>query len=114
MRIAILQKVPFELIGIMFLSSVIKKCGHECEVFISDIDKAGLLENVKRYSPKLIAFSLMSTDYRWFQDTMSYLQQTSQDIPVIVGGVHATFSPELIESNNVKAISENCSKVPTI
>ncbi len=104
MKIALLQKIPFEFMGIMFLSSVIKGLGHECEVFISDIDRSHLLENVKKYSPDLIAFSLMSNDYGWFRHTMSSLQQTSSDIPVIVGGPHATFFPELIESNKVKAI----------
>ena len=104
MEISILQKIPYEFIGVMFLSSVIKKLGHECEVFIADIERTHLLENVRRYCPDLIAFSLMSNDYSWFKDTMSYLRQTSQEIPVIVGGPHATFSPELIESNNVKAV----------
>ena len=104
MKIALLQKIPFEFIGIMFLSSVIKRLGHECEVFISNIDRSHLLENVRRYSPDLIAFSLMSNDYSWFKDTMSSLQQTSSDIPLIVGGPHATFFPELIECNNVKAV----------
>ena len=104
MKIAILQKIPYEFIGVMFLSSIIKKLGHECEVFIADIDRAHLLENARRYAPDLIAFSLMSNDYSWFKDKMFYLQHTSQDIPVIVGGPHATFFPELIENNKVKAV----------
>jgi radical SAM superfamily enzyme YgiQ (UPF0313 family) len=103
MKIALLQKIPFEFIGVMFLSSVIKRLGHECEVFIADLDRSHLLDNVRRYSPDLIAFSLLSNDYGWFKDTLTALQQTS-DIPVIVGGPHATFFPELIESNKVKAV----------
>jgi len=104
MKIAILQKVAFEYIGVTFISAVIKKLGHECEIFIADIDKVHLLENVRKYSPDIIAFSIMSPDYRWFTETISYLQQTSQDIPVIVGGPHATFFPEFIENYHVKAV----------
>lgn len=103
MKIALLQKIPFEFIGVMFISSVIKRLGHECEVFIANIDRSHVLENVRRYTPDLIAFSLLSNDYSWFKDTLSSLQHIS-DVPVIVGGPHATFFPELIESNNVKAV----------
>ena len=104
MRIAILQKIPFEFIGVMFLGSVIKNLGHQCEVFIADIDRAQLLENVKNYSPNLIAFSLLSNDYRWFKKIFPSLQQTLPNTPVIVGGPHATFFPELIEHFNVKTV----------
>jgi len=104
MKIAILQKVPFEYIGVMSISAVIRKLGHEHEVFISDIDKVHLSENVRSYSPDIIGFSLMSTDYKWFTEQLSWLRKTSPDIPIIVGGPHATFFPELIESHHVKAV----------
>ena len=104
MRIAILQKIPFEFIGVMFLGSVIKNLGHQCEVFIADIDRTQLLKNVKNYSPDLIAFSLLSNDYRWFKKFFPSLQQTLPNTPVIVGGPHATFFPELIEHFNVKTV----------
>lgn len=104
LKVAIIQKIPVELMGVMFVGAVINKSGHECEVFISDLDGAGLLKNVKKYSPDLIAFTLMSADYRWFNDVMLQLKNMLPDIPVIVGGPHATFYPEIIENYNIKAL----------
>ena len=54
LKIAILQKIPIEFVGVMHVSSVIKKSGHTCEVFIADLDRIQLLENVEAYSPDII------------------------------------------------------------
>ncbi len=104
MKIAILQRIPYEFIGIVFLGAVIKKEGHECEVFISDIEREQMLEKVSNYTPDIIAFSLLSNDYRWFENTIASVRQRFPDVSVIVGGVHTTFFPELIEISNVKAV----------
>jgi len=104
MRIAIMQKIPIELMSVMFIGAVMNKTGHESEVFIPDLESTQLLESVKKYSPDMIAFTLMSADYSWFNDIMLQLQEILPGVPVIVGGPHATFYPEIIESYSIKAL----------
>ena len=105
MKIAILQKIAYELIGVMFIGSVIKKSGHDCEVFVYDLDKNLFVENIKEYSPDIIAFTLLSPDHTWFKNTVDFFQEEYPNVPVIIGGPHATFFPEMIYDNdNIKAV----------
>ncbi len=104
MRIAILQRIPYEFIGVMHISSIIKRAGSTCEVFIADLEGERTLEKVALFSPEIIAFSIMSVDYAWFRDMVSKIHAANIDVPIIVGGVHATLFPELIEQNDVDAV----------
>ena len=101
MKIAIIQKIPYEFIGLMHISSVIKKSGHNCQMFIAGYEGKRLFQNIQLYAPDLIAFSLLSSDYRWFKDCISEARRHKLDMPIIVGGPHATFCPDLIEKNDV-------------
>ena len=93
--------MPYEFFGVMYVSSVIKKSGHSCEVFILDWDTKRFLENIRLYAPDLMAFSLASCDYGWFKACISRFRSSKLDMPIMVGGPHATFFPELIEENDV-------------
>jgi len=101
MKIAIIQKIPYEFIGVMCISSVIKKAGHDCEIFIADWEGKRLFENIRLYDPDIISFSLLSPDYKWFKDCVSGARRYKLGMPIIVGGPHATFFPDLIEENDV-------------
>jgi anaerobic magnesium-protoporphyrin IX monomethyl ester cyclase len=101
LKVAIVQRMPYELFGVTHVSSIIKRGGHRCEAFIADWDAKRLLKNIRLYAPDLLAFTLASSDYGWFKQCVSEMRRDKLDMPIMVGGPHATFFPELIEENDV-------------
>lgn len=84
MKIAIVRKIAYEFIGVMLIGSVIKKLSHDL-----------FLENIKKYFPDIIEFTLLSPDHTWFENTIGFFQEEYLNVPVITGGPHATFFPEM-------------------
>lgn len=104
MKIAFVQKIPYEIIGVQYLSAIAKKNGHKTDVFIADIDGSAFVRNVADYHPDLIAFSLMSSDYGWFDRVLAEIKKDHPGVPVVAGGPHPTFFPEMIEENDLQTV----------
>jgi radical SAM superfamily enzyme YgiQ (UPF0313 family) len=104
MKVALVQKIPYEYIGVMFLSAVIKKGGGESASFIAALEGRRLLPNLRQYQPDLVAFSLLSPDHRWFAGLVREVKAALPGVPVIAGGPHPTFFPEIIEWPELQAV----------
>ncbi|MDP2939816.1 MAG: radical SAM protein [Candidatus Omnitrophota bacterium] len=103
-----------EWIGIEYLSSILKKAGHETELIFDpgagDVEyKFRFIEKIfdvtekmikmaKAYKPDLIAFSCLTNLYPWV-NKMSRLIKEVMDVPIIVGGLHPTLLPEYVIKN---------------
>ena len=102
-RIAFLQNLWFEWLGIMYLSAVLKKEGHDVELFIGDKNK--ILKDLESYKPDVIGVSLMGTQNEWLRSVASHLRANSFKQPIIVGGPEASYAPEeVIKMEGVTAI----------
>lgn len=64
MRILFLQHLALEQFGLMYLSAVLKKAGHHCEVLLDPVDR-NIVEETKRVKPDVIAFSCMTSEVTW-------------------------------------------------
>ncbi|MBI4832834.1 MAG: B12-binding domain-containing radical SAM protein [Candidatus Lindowbacteria bacterium] len=102
-RIAFVQNIAFEYLGVMYLSAVVKKAGHEVEVFLLEQSEKELARQVLDFRPTLIAFSCTTGIHKWAVSFASLLKQMHA-VPTIFGGPHATFFPELIEQPSVDVI----------
>lgn len=105
-----------EWLGIEYLSSVLRQAGHVTDMVfdpgMGDVEfKVGFLEKIterkihdnmfkkaKRFSPDIIAFSCHSSLYPWVTK-MAETFKKMFDVPIIVGGIHPTFFPEIVISN---------------
>ncbi len=102
-RIAFLQNLWFEWLGIMYLSAVLKKEGHDVELFIGDKNK--ILKDLESYKPDVIGVSLMGTQNEWLKSVASHLRVNGFKQPIIVGGPEASYAPEeVIKMEGVTAI----------
>ncbi len=102
-RIAFLQNLWFEWLGVMYLSAVLKKEGHNTEIFIGN--KKKIVKGLQSYKPDVILVSLMNIQYDWLKDVVRELRGKKFEQPIIVGGPHATFSPEeVIKINGIDAV----------
>jgi len=102
-KIAFVQNVFYEYLGIMHLSAMLKKYGHEVEVFIVSRDEKTALNEIIAYKPDLIGFSCTTGGHVWALGFAEKLKGVFK-CKIIFGGPHATFSPDIIHEPQVDII----------
>ena len=101
-NILFLQNLPFEYMGPMYISALLKKHGHRCRLIIVSEHK-DYLDEIREYDPDIIAFSTMTGPHKWVLETAEKVK-TIVDKPVILGGAHPTFFPEIINDPSVDIV----------
>jgi len=82
----------------MALSAVLKREGrHKCEVFVLQ-QSQNLLKEILEYEPTVIGFTCMSGEHIWARAFAKEIKVAKPSQFVIMGGVHPTIYPEVIES----------------
>ena len=111
MRVAFVYST-YENIGVEYISSVIKKEGHETRLFYdprlfndliisnSALGKAfsfkkNIIADLISYKPELVLFSIVSADYKWACDYAKTIKR-HLSTKIIFGGIHVTSMPEKI------------------
>jgi len=102
MRIAFLQNLWHEYLGVIYIASLLKSRGHEPQVFIAGGEN-DLVRSVVDYEPDIIAFPVTSGNHKWPIETAKKIKEKLEVISVF-GGPHATFFPEMIEEDSVDII----------
>jgi anaerobic magnesium-protoporphyrin IX monomethyl ester cyclase len=101
-RIAYIQTVPFELVGIQMLAAVLPQ--HDNQVFITYIDTyQKLLAKLSKFKPDIICFTACTGDHEGLLATAAKLKDKF-DVPFIWGGPHPTFFPDLIDQKGVDVV----------
>lgn len=102
MRVLFIQKyLPAEMIGIMYLSTWLKKAGHEVRTqFLPEKD---WMEKVKDYKPHVLAYSMTTGDHVYYMELNRQLKEATGAFSIF-GNSHATFVPEMIEEEGVDAV----------
>ncbi|MBN1550963.1 B12-binding domain-containing radical SAM protein [bacterium] len=100
-RVLFLQNIWTENLGPMYLSSAVTKEGHECKLIIESNRKEN--REIIDFKPDIIAFSCATGTHRWAQKRASELKSLC-NVPIILGGSHATYYPEVIESESIDII----------
>ena len=82
-------------LGPAFLAAFLRKHGHEASFLRVPIDRTveDIADDIRREAPGLIGVSLTTRQWLRARDLLAGLRRIS-NIPVIVGGLHPTFSPE--------------------
>ncbi|MBU0683842.1 MAG: radical SAM protein [Candidatus Omnitrophota bacterium] len=85
--------------GISYISSFLKKHGHKTRLMVlSRVSGKKNLELIDRYleefSPDLICFSAVSSEYGFIRDIATYIRKKFPDIYLAIGGVHVSLNPD--------------------
>ena len=91
-----------EPLGIMYLSSFLKKHGHEC-YFIDLKFEKNFMKEIKKISPDIIAYYIMTGKHKFYKQLNQELKKRFSFFSFF-GGPHCTFFPEFINENGVDAI----------
>ena len=101
-RILFLQNLPFEYMGPMYISGLLKEHGHHCNLVIVSESK-NYLQDISHYQPDLIGFSTMTGPHKWVIETANRIKKHF-DKPIVLGGAHPTFFPEIIQEPSLDII----------
>lgn len=104
-----------EPIGVTTISAVLKQHGHECEAINMEEtpDFGDLIEEVQKRKPNLLAVSTCSGQHVWMLERTKVLKEAT-GLPVIYGGPHPTFFPEMIQEEGVDVICRSEGEFPTL
>lgn len=91
-----------ESLGIMDISALLKENGHSCDLLIVSEEKH-IFEKIRKYSPDLIGFSCTTNMRKWAVSLAKEIKKRFS-IPIILGGPHATYYPEIIENDCIDII----------
>jgi anaerobic magnesium-protoporphyrin IX monomethyl ester cyclase len=104
-RIAFIQGLAVEYLGVMSLSAVLKQHGHTVELFLLERDEERLVEQVLSFQPNIAAFSVTTGSHQWPADFAAKLKHVSGSaIMTLFGGPHPTFFPEYVEHPGVDVV----------
>ncbi|MCK9612279.1 MAG: B12-binding domain-containing radical SAM protein [Bacteroidales bacterium] len=92
----------YEPLGLMTLSSVLKKGGHQCQYLDLKFEK-NIIKKIKKLSPDIISYSLITGSHHDYKQFNTELKKHHNFIAVF-GGPHCTFFPEFINEENVDVL----------
>lgn len=91
--ILILQKMTYHY-GIGIISAVLKKEGHSTDYLaVHELDNKKLRKKIQLFQPDLVGISVTSNQFRLSEEITNFIHDEF-NIPVVLGGVHATVRPE--------------------
>ena len=97
-----LQVMGFPPIGIMSLSSVLKRAGHEVTMFDQanpDTPNTVIVDELRRQKPDLVGMSFLSTtSYPYAKILARQLRAADANVKLAFGGVFATLNAPLIKA----------------
>jgi len=94
MKLLFVQSDPFAWTGKMYISAVLKKAGHQCDVVIEPAEK-DLIKSIKDISPNIVAFSATTGVHHWALEKAKEIKE-KLNLPILFGGPHATYHPQMI------------------
>ncbi|HTI37008.1 MAG TPA: radical SAM protein [Vicinamibacterales bacterium] len=96
MRVLFIQNNGIqESIGVANLSGILKANGHSTDLLLVS-HTTDLLGAIRRYDPGLIAFSALTGVHHSLEKLATRIKR-ELSIPIIVGGPHPTYSPDMIQ-----------------
>lgn len=98
-KILFLQNIEYEFLGPMYISSIVKKHGHECQLaFGETLDD--FASSITKFRPDIVGFSIMTGSHKWAKVMAGHIK-LEYGIPNIFGGAHPTFFPQFGEETSI-------------
>lgn len=98
---AIKDLASTDMLGIMYLSAMVKKDGHEVDIV--DLSYNEIAKKLESYRPEIIGYSIATHNRRIYLETN---RKVKKDFKVfsVFGGPHPTYFPDMIDEEGVDAI----------
>jgi len=105
--------------GISYISSILKKCGHRTKLIVlsrmlGGKNKKIIIERIEAFSPKLICFTAVCTEYRFIVKMAKYIKKLYPGIFLLAGGPHVSLNPEETLRDGFNALCIGEGEYPTL
>jgi len=87
-----------EPLGTLYLSAVAKKRGHQ--IFAVENKIASIESKIATVKPDFLAYSILTPNFPYMYPLIKEVR-SKHNIPTLIGGPHATFSPEIIKEGGI-------------
>lgn len=101
-KVIFLHNLVYEHMGPMYLSAILKRNNHDCDVFIQGYD-GDIVEKTIEAKPDLVAFSCTTGQHKWASKIAKKIKEKYQ-VLIMMGGPHPTYFPEVINDSNIDII----------
>lgn len=114
-KIAFVQSLHFEYLGVMYISSLLKHHGHRVEMFIPRGGKGmgHFLKELSTFKPDLVGFPCTTGTHQWALKCAETIKHTLSTTTVL-GGPHPTYFPEIINEPAVDIICRGEGEYPLL
>ncbi|MFC1991147.1 B12-binding domain-containing radical SAM protein [Chloroflexota bacterium] len=99
-RVAFIQNDVYEKMGVMSISSTLKKHGHTCDVFCFD-GESNFYKSLFDFKPDIIAYSLHIGEQEFALEVLSKVKEIDNKILTLIGGPYVLVFPEIINEDCV-------------
>ena len=105
------QEISYEPQGIMSMSAVLKKAGHEVALTVASLEDP--VAFARAFDPDILGYSVMTGSQRGYlelnlrmREALNPLRAAAQKPPVlsVFGGPHPTFFPDMIDEPGVDGV----------
>lgn len=112
-KVAFIQYFWLEKLGIMYISSMLKKSGHQTRVAI--FNKKQIKQRLTSFKPDIVGFQCTTGMQTWTCNMAKFIkEEIDKNILVVVGGAHPTFFPEVINEEHIDVICRGEGEYPVL
>jgi len=113
-----LRSPEFIHMGISYISAFLKAGGHDTALVVlgSELGRAGvktLVNEIRSFDPGLICFTAVWSQYRFIENVAKLVKREFPSKYLIIGGPHASLSPEQVVSGSFDAVCIGEGEGPT-
>lgn len=111
-KILFIQRLGCDYLGIMSISALLKKSGHQCDIFIYSIEK-NIKDKVRKFKPDVVGIPITAGELR---GSISILKELKNEFKIITvaGGIQATICPEIIEYEGIDIVCRGEGEYPLL
>lgn len=95
MRVALVNNVHVDQLGYYYIAAVLKQAGHEVRFFLTG---RRLWPELAAFAPELVGLTAVTGNHRWAMGMATQLKAHFPGLPVILGGPHATYHPDILRA----------------
>ncbi|WP_291999936.1 radical SAM protein [Caldivirga sp.] len=94
-------------LGLAWIAAVLERAGHEVKIIDSPtegIDLGTFINEVKAWSPDIVGLTALTPTIYKAYDTVKAIKEYDKDLPIMMGGPHASFMYEEALNNGVDVV----------
>lgn len=96
LKVAFLEHLNTEVLGIMYISAMLKREGHQTQLFLPSQEN-NYIDSILAWEPDVIAAQTRTGQHKWALQVCQQLKRARKNLIVIFGGPHATYMPCIVE-----------------